>query len=977
MSTAPTWRFASFWLDPTTTCLWRDDQLVPLPPKACAVLTYLVAHAGEVVPKATLLEAVWPETVVSEGVLKTCMSHIRRALGETGRTPQYIATVHRRGYRFLAPVTAMVSPLATSAAAAPALPRTDRVVGREADLAQLHQWWTWAQQGRRQLVCITGEAGIGKTALVDAFVARVATGDAVWSSRGHCLEHYGAGEAYLPLLEALSHLGRGPDGAQLCAVLRQQAPSWLLQLPALVADAELAGLQRRAMGATRERMLRELAEAVETLTAERPLVLVLEDLHWSDVSTLDWLAYMARRREAARLLVLGTYRPAEAIAHGHPIHTVTQELLLHGHGHELILEYLSEGAVAAYLAQRFGAREWPEGLVGALYQRTHGNPLFLVAVVEDLLRRGAVQEAPHRVALPEGLEAVTVGIPESLRQLIERHFTQLPPAQQEVLEGASLAGTEFAAAAVAAGLAQEALTVEAHCATLARQHQFLEARGIAEWPDGTVSARYGFTHDLYCETLVARVPAGRRVQWHQRIGARLEAGYGAQARELAAELALHFLHGRDLPRAVQYLRYAGENALQRSAHQEAIGHLTTGLQLLTRLPETPERLQQELGIQATLGLALIATKGYAAPDVEHTYAQARTLCQRLGETPQLFPVLHGLWVFYLVRAATLQAGRELAGQLLDIATRQDDPALLLEAHMTLGVTLCHSGELVAALAHLDAGRTLYDPQQHQAHASLYGQDPGVACLSYGAIMLWYLGYPDQALRWAHEALRLAEQLTSPFSLAFARFFLSLVHQHRREVPATREHVETLLALTTAHHFPYWIAHGTVMSGWVRTMEGQREAGMADFHQGLVLCQIIGGNLARTHWLSLLAEVYGNAGQHAAGLTVVEEALTLGDKNGEQFYRAELYRLKGELLLGRSMAQTGEAEACLQQALAVARRQQAKAWELRAAMSLARLWQQQGKRVEARELLGPVYGWFTEGFDTADLQEAKALLEELA
>jgi predicted ATPase len=427
---------------------------------------------------------------------------------------------------------------------------------------------------------------------------------------------------------------------------------------------------------------------------------------------------------------------------------------------------------------------------------------------------------------------------------------------------------------------------------------------------------------------------------------------------------------------VQYLSYAGENALQRSAHREAIDHLTTGLQLLTRLPETPERLQQELGLQAALGPALIATKGYAAPEVEHTYARAHALCQCLGETPQLFPILFGLWVFYLVRAAPLQPARELAERLLNIATHQDEPALLLEAHAAYGTSLCHSGDQRAALAHLEAGQALYDPQQHQAHAPLYGQDPGVACLSYGAITLWLLGSPDQALLRAHEAMHLAQQLTSPFSLAYAYFFLSLVHQHRRELPATREHAETLLDLATAHHFPYWIAFGMMLSGWVRAMEGQHEEGMVALHQGLAFCQTIGGTLARTHWLSLLAEVCGRAGQHAAGLTTVEEALTLGDMNGEQHYRAELYRLKGELLLTRSMARTGEAEACFQEALAVARHQHAKSWELRAALSLARLWQRQGKRAAAQELLVPVYAWFTEGFETADLQEAKGLLEEL-
>jgi predicted ATPase/DNA-binding winged helix-turn-helix (wHTH) protein len=990
MPAAPSWRFASFRLDPTTACLWQNNQLVPLPPKAVAVLAYLVAHADEVVTKETLLAAVWPETVVSEGVLKTCMSHIRRALGETARTPQYIVTVHRRGYRFCTPTPPMLVPLAPAAEAAPPRPRPARaapappagppaavgLVGRDAELAQLHQWWTWAHQGTRQIVCLTGEAGIGKTALVDAFVAHVAATDAVWIGQGHCLEHYGPGEAYLPLLEALSHLGRGPAGAQLCAVLRQQAPSWLLQLPALVSDADLAGLQRRARGATRERMLRELAEAVESLTAERPLVLVLEDLHWSDVSTVDWLAYLARRRAAARVLVLGTYRPTDAIAHGHPIHRVTQDLVLHGHGRELLLEYLPTEAVAVYLRQRFRAPELPAGLVGALHQRTSGNPLFLVTVVEDLLRHGVLQAGPHGVTLPEGLEAVTARLPESLRQLIERHLLQLPDAQQAVLEAASLVGQEFAAAAVAAGLAQEVGVVEALCATLARQHQFLAIQGTAEWPDGTLSGRYGFIHALYRETLYARVPAGRGVQWHQRIGTRLEAGYGAQARELAAELALHFVHGRDLPHAVQYLVYAGENAQQRSAHQEAIGHLTTSLELLTRLPETPERCQQELGIQTILGPALMATKGPGAPEVEQTYARARALGAQVGEAPQDLPTLWGLWRLSQSRGA-LPTARELAEQLVRVAARTGDPTHRVQAHDALGATLFQLGAYAAARCQFAQALALCDPTTQRAQALHNVAAPGVRCLVVGANALWCLGFPTQAAQRCQEALALAQELAHPYSLVVAQHFAAFLHCHRREVPAVQVQAETLLALATAQGFPLYAGYGHGWQGWARAMQGAGAAGLAEMHQGLTLVVAAGQELARPLWLVRLGEAAGHVGQVAAGRRLLAEALAAFAASGRGDLLAEAHRLQGEVWLRQLPPETAQADACFQQALALARQQQARSWELRAALSLSRLWQQQGKRAEASALLAPLYGWFTEGFDTADLQDAKTLLEELA
>jgi DNA-binding winged helix-turn-helix (wHTH) protein len=365
------WHFGPFRLDLANATLWCAEQPVTLRPKTFDVLVHLVTHAGQLVTKEALLDAIWPETVVGEGVLKTSMNELRKTLGETAKAPQWIATVHRRGYRFVAPVTTVESatpkedPAVRTApfpvhASVPDLPPapgyaptpSPPLVAREAEVATLHQWFAKALQGERHLGFITGEAGIGKTTLVDTFVTQLAGQAPVWIGHGQCIEQYGAGEAYLPLLEALGQMGRTPNGPQLVALLRQQAPSWLLQMPALVAPAEYEALQRYAGATTRERMLRELAEAVEVLTAVRPCVLVLEDLHWSDTATIEWLAYVARRREPARLLLLGTYRPVEAIVRAHPVRPMVQELTVHGYGTELCLQEWSEAGVAAYLVQR-------------------------------------------------------------------------------------------------------------------------------------------------------------------------------------------------------------------------------------------------------------------------------------------------------------------------------------------------------------------------------------------------------------------------------------------------------------------------------------------------------------------------------------------------------------------------------------------------------------------------------------------------
>src|SRR5215475_10157742 len=507
------WHFGPFRLDRANAGLWRAEQPVTLRPKTFELLVYLVTHAGQLVTKDVLLDAIWPETAVGEGVLKTSMNELRKTLGETAKAPQWITTVHRRGYRFVAPVTPEESTTPTEAptartapllapAPAPALPSAlqcaptsvPHLVAREAEVATLHQWLAHALQGERHLGFITGEAGIGKTTLVDTFVAQLAGQAPLWIGRGQCIEQYGAGEAYLPLLEALGQMGRTLDGPQMVALLRQQAPSWLLQLPALLSPGEYEALQRYAGGTTRERMLRELAEAMEALTAVRPCVLVVEDLHWSDTATIEWLAYMARRRGPARLLVLGTYRPVEALVRAHPVRAMVQELTVHGYGADLHLKEWSEAGVAAYLAQRGAGAEVPVELVRVLTQRTDGHPLFLVTVVDDLIRQGRLQVAPAGWVLAGGLDAVTGGVPQSIRHLLEHQVAQLQLADQELLAVASVAGVEFAVAAVAAGVQQAEEDVEVHCDALARQYQLVQARGTAICPDRTETARYGLRH---------------------------------------------------------------------------------------------------------------------------------------------------------------------------------------------------------------------------------------------------------------------------------------------------------------------------------------------------------------------------------------------------------------------------------------------------------------------------------------------------
>jgi predicted ATPase len=489
-------------------------------------------------------------------------------------------------------------------------------------------------------------------------------------------------------------------------------------------------------------------------------------------------------------------------------------------------------------------------------------------------------------------------------------------------------------------------------------------------------ATYTFKHALIQDAAYESLLKSTRQQYHQRIAQVLEAQF-AETAETQPELVAHHYTEAGLPeQAVPYWQHAGQRAIERSAHVEAIAHLRPGLALLPMLRETSDRVQREVDMLIALGVALNATKGYAAPEVEQTYLRARQLCAHLDDPRQRFYMLRGLWIYYFIRAE-LQTAHALGEQLLDFAQQTQDPAMLVVAHQTLGGTLYHLGAVASAYTHAARGIALYDPQQHRAAAFLYGEDAGVVCHSHAAWELWYLGYPEQGLARSHEAVTLAQQIAYPFSLGFALSMAAMFYQFRRERRAVQERAAAAIRLTQEQGFPFWMAYSSMLHGWALVQQGQTQEGSEQITQGLMTYRATDAKLVRPYFLALLAEVHGALREPDSGLKVLKEALTLVDKTGERWYEPELYRLKGDLLLQQSSDNQAEAESCFHHTLDIARSQQAKSFELRAATSLARLWQQQGKRQEAQDLLAPVYYWFTEGFDTADLQEAKALLDELA
>ena len=582
-----------------------------------------------------------------------------------------------------------------------------------------------------------------------------------------------------------------------------------------------------------------------------------------------------------------------------------------------------------------------------------------------VLESGLLQEREDRYELTGPLPPLA--IPATLHDSLMARLDHLATVKGLAQLGATL-GREFSYALLQAVSPWDEETLQRGLQQLV-EVEFLYQRGRPP------QATYLFKHALIQEEAYQSLLRSTRQQYHQRIAQVLEERFPDVVETQPELLAQHYTVAGLIEPAVGYWQRAGQQARQRSANAEAVQHLTTGLTLLATLPDTPVRAQQELDLLLALGPSLLATKGRGALEVEQTYARARALCTQVGDTPQLFPTLRGLCRFYYGRGA-LPIARELGEQLYRLAQGTAEPTHLLEAHDTLGNTLFMLGDYAAASTHLSQGIALIDPTAERALVLRHGEALGVRCSGYGSWALWCLGFPAQALQRSQEMLALAQALAHPYSLVQAQHYAAFLHQRRREVSEVQGLADAILTLATAQGFPLWVGYGTFWRGWALAAQGQSETGMAQMHQGLAAFLATGQMVSQSAYLVILAEAAEHAGQVAQGLHLLAEAQAAFEASGRCDGLAEASRLQGALLLRQAVPDVVQAEACFQQALSVARRQEAKAWELRAAMSLSRLWQNQGKRDAACELLAPIYGWFTEGFDTANLQEAKALLEEL-
>jgi predicted ATPase/class 3 adenylate cyclase len=851
------------------------------------------------------------------------------------------------------------------------------LVGRDEDMDLLLRRWAQAQAGNGRVVMVCADPGVGKSRLAEVLAERIAATPHM-RLRCFCSPHHQDSALYpvIVQMERAAGFTYGDEPAiRLTKLQTLLATAALLQEDVtLIAElhglptADLAPLPDLTPQRKKEKLFEALLRQLEGLARRQPVLMVFDDLHWIDPSSREMLDRLIEQVASWPVLLLVLFRPEfQPPWVGQPHVTL------------LTLTRLDRPNTEAIVTSVSGASRLPPEMVAEIIERTDGVPLFVEELTKAVLEAGAqALAALSTMPLPGHL------VPVTLHASLMARLDRLGSVAREVAQAGATIGREFsydliiAVADVPESQLREAL-------------ERLSNAGLVFTRGTPPEASYLFKHALVQDAAYGTLLRGRRQNLHRRTVAILQDRFSEIVQAQPELLAHHCARAGLAEQAITYLNRAAQQAVARSAMVEAVAQLHQGLALLAELPDGVARRRQELDLLAILGVALIATRGMAAPEVEQAYARAKELCVQLGETSRLSSVLFGLWWYYEV-SANLQAAYEAAAQLLDLAGA--DSADRLQAHRAMGHTLLWMGKFAPALAHFEQAIALYDPQQHRSLAVTSGQEPGILARGFAAHVLWYLGYPDRALAYMNEALAQAQAIAHPFSLAFALDHTAWLRHYRREIAKTHGDAEADILFSGEQGFPFFLAQGTILQGWALAEQGLHAEGIDQIRQGLAAHDACGARLIRPYWLSLLAQALGRSKRTDEGLRVLDEALST--VHTQTVWEAELHRLRGELLLARlagrddadaipvdadAMTEArqliAQAESSFRHAIDIAREQQAKTLELRAGTSLARLWKTQRRHAEARNLLGPIYRWFTEGFDATDLKEAKALLDELA
>jgi len=934
--------FPPFRLDPEDERLWRGSTRLTIRRKPFAILRYLAQHPNRLVTQEELLSHVWGDVVVSESAIRSHLHDLRQVLGDG-----VIETVIGRGYRFIAAIAEPEAAPAAATAPAPAVRPASRpatsIVGRAAERATLRDAFERATAGERQIVFVTGEPGLGKTTLTEAFLDELADRGDVLVGRGQGIEQHGTPEAYLPVIVAVRALALGPHRERVVAALATHAPAFLLQLPDVAPDARRDELERRARAGNEARMVRELATALEALGSAAPLVLALEDLQWSDAATIDLLAMLGRRREGARLLVIVTARRAEAQTTTHPLNRVMRELVAREGARAVPLDRFTAGEVAGYFDLRFAEHALSRELVAMIHRVTDGTPLFVVAMVDDLVGRGMIAEVGGRWSLVASLEDVAAHRPDGIKQLVDIRLDRLADLEQRVLEAASVIGASFSTGAIAAALELLVEPIDDLCDQLARRGDFLRADGIEEWPDGSSFARYAFDHGIYQDVCVERTSPARRQRWHRLIGERLEAAYGARADEIAPVLAHHYDRGHALLRAAHHFAVAATRMARRFARRDATALFRRGVEVLARAPETRERDEIELRLLAGMNrIALRSGESAATAPIER-FERHVGLARRVGGATDVFGALIQLAARHIA-VAEYQRAAEVAAELVAMADRAEGLPPGARAHAAALVASAdfHRGAVVQAHARIEAA--LPEILDASGWDELGLGNLATAVLGHLALAEWLIGDRDRALALAERAVAQARTLDDPAEMAVALVARARVQYWRGDPPwvvgATAQEVLRM----PAEPGVIWSSEAALLEAWARSHGLGVDGCAAVARSAEDALRAFGGRalsapVAISGMAAVVADIFRRAGRVEHASFILADTLAFARARGERLFEPELLRIRGELL---EVDDAAAAERLYDEAIEQARAMGSPALEARAAASLARLQARRGR-----------------------------------
>ena len=845
-------------------------------------------------------------------------------------------------------------------------------VGRAAEREALRTALAAAVAGDGRLVCVAGEPGLGKTTLVEDFLTEASAGPlACLVGRGRCSESLAGAEAYLPVLEALEGLVR-MGGDPVRRALKVLAPTWFVQVAPLAAggDSSVERVAEQARQASQERVKREVRAFLHEVARTRPVVLFIDDIHWADPATVDLLGYIARSFDGVRLLVVAAYRVSELLLAQHPFAALKLELQARGVATELPLQFLERADIERYLELEFAGHRFPAAFAGLIHAKTEGSPLFMVDVLAYLRDRGVLRRDDDTWTLAEDVPAIERQLPESIRSMIERKVQQLTEDERRLLRVASVQGYRFDAivAAEAAGL--DVTEVEDCLQVLDRVHSFVRLVAERELPDGILTLRYQFVHVLYQNALHASLTPARKAALSSTVARTLERHHARQLGPAASRIALLFEQGRDFADAARMFCGAAQHAATLFAHKEAATLARRGLAAVEHLPESPERAHLELQLLVMTGIALLVTEGYASEGAKQSYTRARELCQQLGSRQELFPILWGLWGYYL-SVGRGEVSWDIATELRTMS-KEGRPADRVRAAWALGTSAVFAGRPVEGIALLDEGLQHYDRADDQVDRYLYGHDAGVTCRVFGAWARCLVGRPDEALRQVDVACKEAATLSHPQSLAFTYMFAGIVHQFRGDPEPALARAEEAFQISDREGLPQFREWNRSMIGWAMHALGQADEGLGRATQALDTMRAIGSVVAQPYYGGLLADMLLRSSQAEAALRLADEMIALVRRTGERVQMPELMRIKAGALF--ALGRPGDAVPVAREAVVVAERQQSVLQEVRCLLLLAKL--QRGSPA-IDDVMRDLYSALMQiegGLSTRDVIEVRTVLD---